>query len=69
MLGLRTVAGLTIDPGMHAGLLHIRNVAVARFTSLVPRKEDGTGCNLNNGGSAVVAIFSEALRYNEVTND
>jgi hypothetical protein len=29
---------------------------------------DGTGGNLTNGGSAVVAIFSEALRYNEVTD-
>jgi hypothetical protein len=62
------MAGLTVDACMDSGLLHLRNVGMARLASLLPRKVDGTGGNLTNGGSAVVAIFSEALRYNEVTD-
>jgi hypothetical protein len=68
MLGQRTMAGLTVDACMDAGLLHLSNVGMARFASLLARKVDRTGGNLNNGGSAVVAIFSEALWYNEVTD-
>jgi hypothetical protein len=68
MLGQRTMAGLTIDAGMHAGLLHLRNVGMARFASLVARKVDRAGRYLAYGTAAVVPIFSEALRYNEVTN-
>ena len=68
MLGQRTVAGLAIHAGMPACLLHLCNVAMARFTSLVARKVDGPGSNIAKGRAAVVAVFSEALRYNEVSN-
>ena len=68
MLGQRTVAGLAIHAHMHAALLHIRYIAMACFTSLVTRKVDGPGSNIAKGRAAVVAVFSEALRYNEVSN-
>ncbi len=69
MLGQRTMAGLTVDACMLACLLHLRNVGMARFASTLTCKVDGTSGDVTNGGAAVVAIYSEALWYNEVSND
>lgn len=68
MLRQRTMTGLTVDAGMLACLLHIRNVGMARFASTLTCKVDGTRGDVTNRGTAVVAILSEALRYNEVSN-
>ncbi len=69
MIGERSMAGFAMDIGMLAFLLYLENVGMAGFTRLMTCKVDGTGGNLSNGGSTVVAIFAEALRNNEVTDD
>ena len=68
MLGQRTMAGLTVDACMLASLFHVRNFSMARFAGILTCKVDRKRSDVTNGGAAVVAIFSEALRHNEVSN-
>ncbi len=68
MLSQRTVAGFTVDACMLARLLHLRNVGMASFATALTRKVDGASGDIANSRAAVMAIFSEALRYYEVSN-
>jgi len=61
-----TMAGFAVDIGVLARRLHCQNICVTGLTGFVSGKVDGTGSNLRNSGSAVVAIFSEALGYDKV---
>lgn len=68
MIGERSMAGFAMDIGMLACLLYLENVGMTGFARLMTCEVDGTGGNLSNGGSTVVAIFAEALRNNKATD-
>lgn len=62
------MARLAIYVRVLARLLCFKNIGMTCFARLVTRKVDGTSGNLTYSGTAVMAIFSEALRHNEMTD-
>lgn len=66
MFRQRTVAGFAIDVRVLADLLHFQNVCVTGLAGIVAGVVDRARGDLSDGGPAVVTIFSEALRDNEV---
>jgi hypothetical protein len=60
---LGSVAGLAIHACMFARALHLKNVGVARFTSLVPGMDNRKSCDFSDRISAVVTVFPEAPRH------
>ncbi len=68
MAGQRTMAGFAADVGMLATFLHFEDIGMAGFARLVTSKVNWVGGNFTHCSTAVVAIFSEGLRHNEMTS-
>lgn len=66
MLGEGAVACFAINVRVLADFLHFQDVCVTGLAGLVAGEMDGTGGDLADCVSAVVAILSEALGYDEV---
>jgi hypothetical protein len=67
--GLGAVTGFARDDDMTALLLLVDDIGVAGFTDLVAGMGDGAGCNLGNGGAAIVSVLSKAARDHGGTQD
>ena len=65
----RAVAGFAVYGHVLAGGLGGDDVAVAGFAGSVSGEMNWTGGDLADGGSAVVAVFSEGLGHDVVAND
>ncbi len=68
MLRQRSVTGFAIHAPMLATLLLIKNICMASFTTLVPRKPHRTGSNLRHCIRAVMSTLSEALRNQKASD-
>jgi hypothetical protein len=68
MFGERAMTGLAIYMRMFALRLHIQNISMAGLAGLMAGKPDRTGCDLANGGSAIVPILAKAFRDNVVAD-
>jgi hypothetical protein len=62
MFGLRSVAGLAVDPGVFARRLNRKDIDVAGLTGFVAGVDDRQCCDLGDGIGAIVAVLTEALR-------
>lgn len=65
----RTVAGFAVDGHVLAGGFGGENVGVAGLAGLVTGEVDRAGGHLADSGAAIVAVLSEALGHDKVTND
>ena len=62
MFGLGTMARLTVNVGVFAGALRLRDITVAGLAGLVSGEVNGMSGDLSNRGAAVVSILAEAPR-------
>ncbi len=67
--GQRTVASFAMNAGVHSGLFLGGDVRVTGFACRLPGEVGLRGSHLRDGCPAIVPVFSEALRYNEVASD
>lgn len=68
MLRQGTVTGFTIHVGVLAYFFHFQNVCVTGLAGFMAGKVDGTGGDLADRVSAVMAILSKALGNDKVSN-
>jgi hypothetical protein len=66
MLCQRAMTGFAIYVHVLAVLLHCQNVCVTGLAGIVAGEVDRAGGDLSDGGSAVVAVLTEALWDNKV---
>ena len=63
VIGLRAVAGLTVDMRMLPFVLDVGHIGVAGFTRLMTGELHRARCNFTNGSRSIVAILPKA-RWN-----